>query len=136
MRATFFISALIATFTSATYAQQCVGQGEGNFQGVLVCWIEVLCDSIDCEFDVYDSYCNKIAAHPGPNVGDAIDSELPYTVDISQLDQNVNLDLISAHWWYAGGHYGKGITNSVSQSSKGNGFAPMYWVRAAFPCSA
>lgn len=125
--------AAIATFASRTSAQACIGIAEGMCEAIYYCWVETYGDSIDCEFILYDSYCNVLAQDVGPNVGDALDSELPYTVDIAQLSTYTIPGDISAQWWYAGGLYGKGAS-PYSTGTFTSGLSAGAWVRAGFNC--
>ncbi|KIM97170.1 hypothetical protein OIDMADRAFT_32200 [Oidiodendron maius Zn] len=126
------ISTLIA-FASTTYSQLCVGQGLGYCQGVYACWIETLGDGDDCAFTIYDSYCNNIGEKDGPNVGDAVDSQLPYTVDLVELRDSASTQLISAQFWYAGGEYGTGISGyDIGKFT--SGLSAGAYMRSSFPC--
>jgi hypothetical protein len=126
-------STLIAAFASTPYAQQCIGQGPGYCQGVLQCTDELFGNDITCEFDIYDSYCNLIGSEEAPNVGDAIDSQLPYTVDLTELFPTIDKDVISAQWLYAGGAYGTQISG-YTQGSFTSGLVGGAYVRSSFPC--
>lgn len=110
-----------------------MGQGLGYCQGVFVCFSEIAGDDTLCNFLIYDSYCNKIAENDNPNVGDAIDSELPYTVDLIYLDDSYIQDQVAARWLYAGGEYGKGASGYFYGSCN-SGLTACSYVRSSFPC--
>ena len=128
--------ALVATFVSAASAQACLvnGVGLGWCQGILYCWVEVFGDSIDCQFNLYDSYCNQIASDVGPNVGDAIDSELQWTVDITELNAASVPDYISVQFAYAGGLFGAGASDH-STGTFNLGLTGGAWFRTGFICA-
>lgn len=127
------ILALLVAFASTTYAQACIPIQETWCEAIFYCWVEIFGDSIDCEFDVYDSYCKTIISDPGANVGDSLGSILQYTVEVAQLTEVAATNRISAQWWYAGHLYGRGASPYTTGTFT-VGLTGGAWIRAGFQC--
>lgn len=121
------VTTALLSFKAAT-AQVCVGQGAGSCQGVY------LCDQTDnnCYFYIFNHACGIIGDAINPNVGDAIDSQLPYTVDIKKSYANTADDQVYCGWAYSNGEYGWGYTRYATGTDTFNG-RPVVYMRSAFP---
>lgn len=134
MKSTTFIAAVITIWTSVSNAQLCVTQGPGSCQGVYECWTEPLADEIECEFLIYDYNCKQIGNAVDPDVGDAIDSQLPFTVDVTWRQKSIALDNVGMNWLYTGGKYGRGVTNCATGKTTVASIEDAAYSRCAFPC--
>ncbi|KAK9243081.1 hypothetical protein V1506DRAFT_545562 [Lipomyces tetrasporus] len=110
----------------------CIGQGPGSCQFTLVGFQNPNPTGLwQYAAALYDHECNVIGYMPQVSVGTAIDSQLPYTVDITSI--NDPIWGYGAQFNYAGGGYGQDLTGSFTWDCTAdnvgcNGF------RAAFPC--
>ncbi|KAK9349985.1 hypothetical protein V1505DRAFT_420507 [Lipomyces doorenjongii] len=104
----------------------CIGQGAGSCQFTM---IMELSGVVDPSFAValYDHECNVIGFTENVYVGTAIDSQLPYTVDVTTITE----EPYGATFNYAGGSFGTGFTTWATWTCS-DGVSQGF--RAAFPC--
>ncbi|KAK9317848.1 hypothetical protein V1522DRAFT_409058 [Lipomyces starkeyi] len=104
----------------------CIGQGAGSCQFTMIIQLSGVVDP-SFAAALYDHECNVIGYMSDVYVGTAIDSQLPYTVDITTIQQVP----YGATFNYAGGSFGTGITTWTTWTCS-DGISQGF--RAAFPC--
>ncbi|KAI8064241.1 hypothetical protein BC940DRAFT_335565 [Gongronella butleri] len=107
-------------------AQECVGQGEGSCQ-----FVATGGPNNPITLTLYNHACGIIGSSGSAqiNPGYSLDSQLPYTVDVTFIGFSGGNGII-ATFKYGAGEYGYGVTQYYSWggTSQNQGF------RAAFPC--
>ncbi|KAH6607343.1 hypothetical protein Trco_003656 [Trichoderma cornu-damae] len=128
-----FTTIIAATLIAlpSVMGQLCVGQGAGSCQFVMEGVIGPLTDLV-YYVKLYDHACNLIGSADGIDVGTAVDSRLPYTVDITSRGGVGTTTYATMN--YAGHSYGKGITSYVQGDCSSNALIGCGFMRSAFPC--
>jgi hypothetical protein len=131
MKSISTIAAAALAFAGVS-AGQCSPQGAGNCNLVYGCSSEIASDNVDCEMALYNYLCEQIGGFWSPNPGQALYSQLPYSIVIESL-MSVYTPAISMTFRYGAGTYGNGISNCHT-SSCSNGLVACEDVTCSFPC--
>lgn len=106
----------------------CIPQGEGSCQFAMAVELAALEPTQQCFAWVFDHACNEIGHSADACAGTAIDSQLPYTIDVL----NAELSLAPT-FTYSDGEYGYGYTSPVWGDCS-VGLTACTWSRSAFSC--
>ncbi|OOF93286.1 hypothetical protein ASPCADRAFT_209268 [Aspergillus carbonarius ITEM 5010] len=116
-------------------AELCVGQGAGSCQFAAYQLQESSCEDLQYNAAyIYDHACNVIGHVENFADGDAIDSQLPYTVDVESITGGPSCS-IKYRIAYSDGVYGYGEpAGGVWGSCTESGYPKCNWYRVAFAC--
>lgn len=126
MRPTIITTAALVALPGALAAAECVGQGVGSCQFVMESWTDIAGNG-GFPVTIYNHACEEIGYVESVDVDEAIDSQLPWTVDV------IERGLIYAVFKYGAGTYGYGYSSYVTGSCS-EGLVGCDWFRSAFPC--
>ena len=127
--------ALAHAQTVPSGAELCLGQGEGSCQfGAYQLQPTDTCEDLQLNTAfIYDHACNLLGSAVNFTTGSAIDSALPYTVDILNIVGGPSCD-IKYEIAYSDGTYGYGDpSGGVWESCSVDGHQ-CNWYRVAFDC--